>query len=230
MMPTFPLSPLSFRTAGFPQYGWKAGISDSAFPVHPSLKPAPGIRRWTPGLHLPFAHLIVKFGYPVLCRADDSSMRHLGVGVRLRPRGSRSDPGSSVPGHQRLFSPIRLTREHIAFSPTMRLIRDAFAVRERLSDPRVVPSFRCTFLPGMPPSMSPGRSEIVLSRLTIPTWPSPRSERLGSSGYPAIRFKQGSFSGLIGSPLLRPVRLLAPLDGSDRVLSQPRGLLHPGFQ
>ena len=105
MMPTFPPSPLSFRTAGFPQYGWKAGISDSAFPVHPSLKPAPGIRRWTPGLHLPFAHLIVRFGYPVLCRADDSSMRHLGVGVRLRPRGSRSDPGSSVPGHQRFIQP-----------------------------------------------------------------------------------------------------------------------------
>ncbi len=37
-------------------------------------------------------------------------------------------------------------------------------------------------------------------------------------------------SGLIGSPLLRPVRLLAPLDGSDRALPQPRGLLHPGFQ
>jgi hypothetical protein len=37
-------------------------------------------------------------------------------------------------------------------------------------------------------------------------------------------------SGLIDSPLLRPVRLLAPLDGSDRVLSRPRGLLHLGFQ
>ena len=105
MMPTFPPSPISFRTAGFPQYGWKAGISDSAFPVRPSLKPAPGIRRWSPGLHLPFAHLIVGFGGPVLCRADDSSMRRLGVGVRLRPRGSRSDPGSSVPVHQRLSAP-----------------------------------------------------------------------------------------------------------------------------
>jgi len=162
-MPTFPPSPYHSVRAGFPQYGWKAGISTAAFPVHPSLKPAPGIRRWTPGLHLPFAHLIVRFGCPVLCRADDSSMRRLGVGVQLRrPRGSRSDPGSSVPGHQRLFSPIRPTRRHIAISPTMRLIRDAFAVRERLSDPQVVPSFRCTFLPGMPPSMSPGRSEIVL--------------------------------------------------------------------
>src|SRR5712664_2609868 len=33
MMPTFPRSPLSFRTAGFPQYGWKAGFSDGAFPA-----------------------------------------------------------------------------------------------------------------------------------------------------------------------------------------------------
>jgi hypothetical protein len=32
MMPTFPRSPLSFRTVGFPQYGWKVGISGGAFP------------------------------------------------------------------------------------------------------------------------------------------------------------------------------------------------------
>jgi hypothetical protein len=44
MMPTFPRSSLSFRTAGFPQYGWKAGLSDGAFPYVAQLKPAPGIR------------------------------------------------------------------------------------------------------------------------------------------------------------------------------------------
>ena len=43
MMPTFPLSPLSFRTAGFPQYGWKVGLSGSAFPHIAQVKPAPGI-------------------------------------------------------------------------------------------------------------------------------------------------------------------------------------------
>src|SRR5262249_14332318 len=32
MMPTFPRSSLSFRTAGFPQYGWKAGFPSGAFP------------------------------------------------------------------------------------------------------------------------------------------------------------------------------------------------------
>ena len=36
MMPTFPRSPLSFRTAGFPQYGWKAGISGETFPARHS--------------------------------------------------------------------------------------------------------------------------------------------------------------------------------------------------
>jgi hypothetical protein len=42
-----------------------------------------------------------------------------------------------------------------------RLIRDAFAVRERLGDPRAVPGFRCSFLPDMPPSMTSGSSIIV---------------------------------------------------------------------
>ena len=39
MMPTFPSSPLRFRTAGFPRYGSKAGFSDGAFPrgLHPSF-------------------------------------------------------------------------------------------------------------------------------------------------------------------------------------------------
>jgi hypothetical protein len=152
-------------------------------------------------------------------------------GVQLRPRGSHSGPGYSVPVHHRLFSPIRPTRGHIAISPTLRLIRDAFAVRERLGDPRVVPSFRCSFLPGMPPSMSPGRSESSFSRSIDSDWGLRRD--LNGSALPVILPSVSSrarISGLIDSPLLRPVRLLAPLDGSDRVLPQPRGLLHPGFQ
>src|SRR5262249_59411172 len=79
MMPTFPPSPLSFRTAGFPQYGWKAGISDRAFPEHQSLKPVAGIRRWTPGLRLPFAQLRVKFGFPFCAGPTTPHLRRLGV-------------------------------------------------------------------------------------------------------------------------------------------------------
>jgi hypothetical protein len=43
MMPPFPSSPLRFRTAGFPQYGSKAGLSDRAFPDPASVKLAPSI-------------------------------------------------------------------------------------------------------------------------------------------------------------------------------------------
>jgi hypothetical protein len=32
MMPTFPSPSLECRTVGFPQYGYKAGLSDGAFP------------------------------------------------------------------------------------------------------------------------------------------------------------------------------------------------------
>jgi len=40
---TFPRSPLRFRKAGFPRYGSKAGLSDRAFPDHPSVKLAPSM-------------------------------------------------------------------------------------------------------------------------------------------------------------------------------------------
>jgi hypothetical protein len=55
MMPLFPLPSLKFRTVGFPEYGFKAGRSDGAFPSQRPLKPAPGIRDCFVGLHPPFA-------------------------------------------------------------------------------------------------------------------------------------------------------------------------------
>ena len=79
----------------------------------------------------------------------------------LRPRGPRSSPGYSVPNRHHLFGPIRPTRGHIAISPHGGIIRDAFAVRERRSDPRVVPGFRYPFRPDMPPSLTPGSSIVV---------------------------------------------------------------------
>ena len=69
-----------------------------------------------------------------------------------------------------------------------RLIRDAFAVRERLGDPRVVPGFHCSFLPGMPSSPTPGSPSSICSRTSMPTWPSPFDHRLGTPDIPAIRF------------------------------------------
>jgi hypothetical protein len=117
MMPTFPRSPRSFRTAGFPQYGWKAGLSGGAFPDRQRLKPAPGMRLLTAGLPSPFVHLRVGAVCPVLRRAADRTMHRHGGWVALRPRGPRSGPGYAVPVRPRLTGPIRPTRRHIATSP-----------------------------------------------------------------------------------------------------------------
>jgi len=43
MMPTSPSPPLKFRTVSFPQYGFKASLSDPACPGRREVKPAPSI-------------------------------------------------------------------------------------------------------------------------------------------------------------------------------------------
>src|SRR5450755_1939997 len=103
MMPTFPSPPLKFRTAGFPRYGFKAGLSDEAFPA-----------RW-------FAIAFRALCFPrssLLCVRDDA-LRSTSVRAAkpLYPRGPRSGPGYSVPVHQHLIGPIRPTRGHTPISP-----------------------------------------------------------------------------------------------------------------
>jgi hypothetical protein len=104
MMPTFPLPPLKFRTAGFPRYGFKAGLSDEAFPA-----------RW---FAIAFRALCFHRN-SLLCVRDDAL---ISTSVRaakpLYPRGPRSGPGYSVPVHQHLIGPIRPTRGHTPISPS----------------------------------------------------------------------------------------------------------------
>jgi hypothetical protein len=77
-----------------------------------------------------------------------------------RPRGSSLRARLCCPG------PSSLNRPHPPHSwaqhnfIALRLICAAFAVRERLGNPRVVPGFRCTLLPDMPSSMTPGSSNV----------------------------------------------------------------------
>ena len=63
-----------FRTAGFPQYGWKAGFPSGAFLDDQRLKPAPGMRRPTSSLHPPFVHLVVSTVVP-LCVGPPTRLR-----------------------------------------------------------------------------------------------------------------------------------------------------------
>ena len=108
-------------------------------------------------------------------------------GILHLPQGPSLGSGLFCPGPSSLNRPHPPhSRAHRDFT-AWRLIRDAFAVRERLGDPRVVPSFRCTFLPGMPSSPTPGTPASICSRISMPTWPSPIDQRLGTPDPPAIR-------------------------------------------
>src|ERR1700721_2498001 len=140
MVPTFPRSPLLFRTAGFPRYGWKAGLSDGAFPSVASLKSAPDIHVATAGSHQSFVHFVVtSVARP--CRVADPIVHRHEVGSPL-PQGSSLETGLCCPG------PSSLNRPHPPHSQAHRdfaargLIRNAFALRERLGPPRVFPGSR----------------------------------------------------------------------------------------
>jgi hypothetical protein len=122
--------------------------------------------------------------------------------------------GSSLLSELCCLGPSSLNRPHPSHSQAhrdfaaWRLIRDVFAVRKRRGDPRVVPSFRGTFLPDMPPTTTAGSPYIVSSKFTMPTWSSPHPSRLDTPKTPTIR-RELHFRGFTGLQLLRPARLLA---------------------
>jgi len=129
MMPTFPLPPLKFRTAGFPRYGFKAGLSDAAFPA-----------RWfAVALRALYCHRD-----SLLCVRDDAPVStSVRAGCPALPQGPSLRSGLFCPGPSSLNRPHPPhSRAHPDFTVS-RLIRDAFAVHIRicLGDPRLVLSF-----------------------------------------------------------------------------------------
>jgi hypothetical protein len=165
MMPTFPSSPLRFRTAGFPQYGSKAGLSVGAFPLSMQVKPTPGVPCLFSGLLPTFASSVTAPNP----RSESRKPARLDAAMRAAhtalPQGTSLRSGLFCPG------PSSLNRPHPSHSwarrifPAMPVIRDAFAVRESLGDPRVVPCFRCPLFPDMPSSTPPECSSAACSQM-----------------------------------------------------------------
>ena len=138
MMPTFPSPPLKFRTAGFPQYGFKAGLSEGAFPLRrPIVAPL-----W-------FASLLRAPRFQTC-----SSPLGVGAVVRLsaaiRATVVALPQGSSLRSGLFCSGPSTLNRPHPPHSwahpdfAALRLIPDALAVHVPLclGDPPLVLSFR----------------------------------------------------------------------------------------
>ena len=96
MMPTFPSPPLKSRTAGFPQYGLKASMSDRTCLNDHSVKPTPGIPSQSLSLSPSFAH----FGYrkvpESVPRTTGSSMCRCSKGFRLSTPGVLGSGSSYV--------------------------------------------------------------------------------------------------------------------------------------
>src|SRR3954463_3675475 len=122
-------------------------------------------------------------------RPDDAPPWRVG---RPPPQGPSLGSGLCCPG------PSSLNRPHPPHSQAhrdftaWRLIRDAFAVRERRGDPRVVPGFRYHSVLTCRPLRPRGVRTSHVSSCAMPTRPSPRSERLGTPNNPAIRFTRGT--------------------------------------
>ena len=136
----------------------------------------------------------------------------LGVSTAMRATYVALLQGSSLRFGLCCPEPSTLSRPHPPHSQAQhnfiarRLICAAFAVRERLGDPRVVPRFCLSILPSMSSSTSPGSRPLHVSssfavRICL-------RRRVIGSALPML-----AISGLTGSPLLRPAGLLASLSG-----------------
>jgi len=87
MMPTSPSPPLKSRTVGFPQYGFKASMSDSAFPNGVSVKPAPGIPSLSFSLLPSFARVHLRGRPDSVSRSAQASTCRCAGGSPPYPRG-----------------------------------------------------------------------------------------------------------------------------------------------
>ena len=117
MMPTFPSPPLKFRTVGFPQYGFEASMSDSAFLQAYNLKPAPGIRLLPRSLLLPFARFHLRGSPGSVSKTIQASTCRCSGGLPSLPQGSlapvRVVLSRSINAY---YDPIRQSRRHAATS------------------------------------------------------------------------------------------------------------------
>ena len=168
MMPTFPSSPLKFRTAGFPRYGFKAGLSAGAFPRTASTCHALSV--CFPPSCPPLQRVFLS---PRCVGARCAHKHRHSSGYAALPQGPSLRSGFFCPGPSTLMRPHPPHSQVQCDFTALQLIRPVFAVRCRLGDPRLVPSFHCSFFLNMSSSTTPGSPAAVCTQfLHRQRWPS----------------------------------------------------------
>jgi hypothetical protein len=226
MMPTFPSSSLRFRTAGFPQYGSKAGLSDGAFPrgVHMSRRMVclrPSCSSWQ----------------TCTLRSEAETPVRLSTAVRATlaalPQGPSLRSGLFCPGPSSLnrpHPPQSLARRHFT---ALRLISGVFAVPAGLGDLRLVPCFRCSLFLDVSCSKTPESPPAAYAQsLRRRRWPSPNGNWLGTLNTPIRPRSIGNrFRGFLLRSLATTRRVARPPVGPNRNPSNadnPMSLTPPG--
>jgi hypothetical protein len=222
MMPTFPSSSLKFRMAGFPQYGFKAGVSDRAFPfgawpsrrsvcLRPSCSPlASSESPYCAGGRGALEHLRASG----LCRSTPGALAPVRV-ILSRSLIAYSAPSAPLAGSSRFHRLAAYTRCLRCASPPRRPASGSV-----LSLP--VPSRHAVLYDR---GESIGCSGSVPSPMTLAFAESQPARHSQVSRHP---LQTGEcFRGFSGSPLLRPVKLLAPLADLTGHSAQPTGTFTP---
>ena len=137
------------------------------------------------GLYLSFAHVDAISVIPH-CVGPDRFDCAPPLSVSTYPRGPRSGLGYRVPSHHHLIGPIRPARRHIVISPPSGLYAmpslcgSASATREWFRAFTARSFLACRLL-------GPRGARSSLVQTSMPTWPSPSSEQLGTPNPPTIR-------------------------------------------
>ena len=150
--------------------------------------------------------------------------------------GSPPPQGSSLECKLCCLAPSSLNRPHPPHPQAhcdftaWQLIRNAFAVRERRGDPRVVPGFHCPSLLDMPLSMTPGSS--IIASPVIRCRHGLRRDLSGSALpiLPQSVSRGARLSGLPDSHICYGLPSCSPPCTDQTDMLGHRGLLLPGFQ
>jgi hypothetical protein len=125
------------------------------------------------GLHPAFVLNAFSISFSALCRSSCALKHHHSSGYAALPQGPSLRTGLFCPGPSSLMRPHPTHSQAQRDFTALQLIRDVFAVRFRLGNPRLVPCFHRSFFLSMSPSTTPGSPAAVYTQfLRRQRWPS----------------------------------------------------------